>query len=71
MSAREKRELIPLSIAILTVSDTRDENTDRSGALLVQRLTEAGHHLHEKVIVKDDLKTVRQILSASAGSIRS
>jgi len=49
---------VPLGIAILTVSDTRDENTDRSGALLAQRLTEAGHYLYEKVIVKDDLQMI-------------
>lgn len=49
---------MPLGIAILTVSDTRDENTDRSGALLAQRLTEAGHYLYEKVIVKDDLQMI-------------
>ena len=58
MSETEKREFIPLSIAILTVSDTRDESTDRSGALLVQRLTEAGHRLHEKAIVTDDLQAI-------------
>ena len=54
MSVTAQREFMPLSIAILTVSDTRDEHTDRSGALLVQRLTEAGHRLHEKAIVRDD-----------------
>ena len=52
------RELIPLNIAVLTVSDTRDEHTDRSGALLVQRLTDAGHRLHEKAIVRDDLDAI-------------
>ncbi len=49
---------MPLRIAILTVSDTLDESTDESGALLVQRLTEAGHRLHEKAIVKDDLQAI-------------
>ena len=63
MLETEKRELVPLSIAILTVSDTRDENTDRSGALLVQRLTEAGHYLYEKVIVKDDLQMISERVS--------
>lgn len=58
MSETAKRELVPLNIAILTVSDTRDEHTDRSGALLVQRLADAGHHLHEKAIVKDDLEAI-------------
>jgi len=63
MSQTEKREFIPLSIAILTVSDTRDETTDRSGALLVERLTEAGHRLHEKTIVKDDLQAISEQVS--------
>jgi len=63
MSETEKREFIPLSIAVLTVSDTRDEQTDRSGALLVQRLTAAGHRLHEKAIVKDDLQAISERIS--------
>ena len=43
-----KRKFIPLTIAILTVSDSRTESDDKSGNLLVSRLTEAGHLLHEK-----------------------
>ena len=43
---------------MLTVSDTRDESTDRSGALLARRLTECGHRLHRKVIVRDDLDAI-------------
>ena len=54
MPETKARELIPLNIAVLTVSDTRDEQSDRSGALLVQRLTGSGHRLHEKTIVRDD-----------------
>ena len=54
MPGAKQRELIPLNIAVLTVSDTRDEQSDRSGALLVQRLTECGHRLHDKAIVRDD-----------------
>ncbi|MEE8444127.1 MAG: molybdenum cofactor biosynthesis protein B [Alphaproteobacteria bacterium] len=44
----------PVRIAVLTVSDTRTEETDRSGALLVEKLTEAGHLLAGKIIVKDE-----------------
>ncbi len=44
----------PVRIAVLTVSDTRTEETDRSGALLAEKLTEAGHLLADKVIVKDE-----------------
>ena len=58
MQEAKPRGLIPLNIAVLTVSDTRDEVSDRSGALLVQRLTGCGHRLHEKAIVRDDLDAI-------------
>lgn len=58
MPEANARELIPLNIAVLTVSDTRDERSDRSGALLVERLTGSGHRLHEKAIVRDDLDAI-------------
>lgn len=56
-------EFQPLNIAVLTVSDTRDENSDTSGKALVERLTTAGHTLAEKVIVKDDVYQLRAIVS--------
>ncbi len=56
-------EFIPLSIAVLTVSDTRTEETDNSGKSLARMLTSAGHGLHEKVIVKDDIYQIRAVLS--------
>ena len=49
------RPFKPLSIAVLTVSDTRVDANDKSGKLLVERLQAAGHELHEKAIVKDDI----------------
>jgi molybdenum cofactor biosynthesis protein B len=49
----------PLRIAVITVSDTRDEQTDKSGALLAQRLQEAGHELAGKAIVRDDVEAIR------------
>jgi molybdenum cofactor biosynthesis protein B len=63
MSASEPREIAPLAIAVLTVSDTRDETTDKSGALLVARLRAAGHRLAEKAIVRDDVYAIRAIVS--------
>jgi molybdenum cofactor biosynthesis protein B len=57
------RDLVPLNIAVLTVSDTRDEITDKSGALLVERLKSAGHRLAEKAIVRDDIYAIRAIVS--------
>jgi len=44
----------PLHVAVLTISDTRNEATDKSGALLVEKLTEAGHIVCEKAIVRDE-----------------
>lgn len=49
----------PLNIAVLTVSDTRSEETDTSGALLAQRLTTAGHRLAAKAIVTDDVLAIQ------------
>lgn len=49
----------PLNIAVLTISDTRDEESDRSGALLVERLTNAGHYCADKDIVPDDVDAIR------------
>lgn len=57
------RELKPLGIAVLTVSDTRDERTDKSGALLAERLEAAGHRLVEKRIVGDDVYAIRAAVS--------
>lgn len=48
----------PLRIAVLTVSDTRDETTDKSGVLLAERLTAAGHELVGKAIVPDDADAI-------------
>ncbi len=50
----QSAKFIPVRIAVMTVSDTRNEETDTSGATLVERLTKAGHILADKIIVKDD-----------------
>lgn len=50
----EMRAFVPVSIAVLTVSDSRRLEDDKSGDLLVSRLTEAGHHLADRAIVTDD-----------------
>lgn len=54
---------LPLPIAVLTVSDTRTEAEDKSGKLLVERLTAAGHILADKQIVTDDIYRVRAVVS--------
>jgi len=58
------REFIPLNIAVLTVSDSRTEQTDTSGALLVERLEAAGHHKADKRIEPDDMFRIRATVSA-------
>ena len=58
------REFIPLNIAVLTVSDSRTEETDTSGALLVERLEAAGHSKADKCIEPDDMFRIRATVSA-------
>ncbi len=59
----ENTEFKAINIAILTVSDTRTEETDSSGKLLVERLTQHGHALAEKVILMDDRYQLRAQVS--------
>ncbi|MEO8902871.1 MAG: molybdenum cofactor biosynthesis protein B [Polyangiaceae bacterium] len=54
----------PLRIAIITVSDTRTLDTDKSGGLLMEQLLAAGHMIAQRRIVKDDLDTIRSAFSA-------
>lgn len=58
-----EREFKPLNIAVMTVSDTRTEETDKSGNTLVKLLTEAGHALADKQIVPDDVYRIRALVS--------
>ncbi len=51
-----------VNIAVLTVSDTRTEENDKSGDTLVERLINAGHLLAEKRIVKDELSLLKETL---------
>ncbi|NBP95791.1 MAG: molybdenum cofactor biosynthesis protein [Gammaproteobacteria bacterium] len=61
--SQSPRELIPVPIAVMTVSDSRTEADDKSGKLLVDRLISAGHSLVEKVIVPDDVFQIRAVAS--------
>lgn len=53
-----------LNMAVLTVSDTRDEDSDISGKTLAALLQEAGHHLVAKQIVMDNIYAIRAVVSA-------
>ncbi|MCP5382847.1 MAG: molybdenum cofactor biosynthesis protein, partial [Kordiimonadaceae bacterium] len=54
-----EREFLPLNIAILTLSDSRSLENDISGQVLVDKLTEAGHILADRAIIKDDKDALR------------
>src|SRR6202162_2604460 len=58
------RPFIPLSIAVLAVSDTRDLDQDKSGATLAERVEGAGHKLTARAIVKDEVKAIRAKVKA-------
>lgn len=58
-----EKQWVPIKIAVLTVSDSRTEADDTSGNALVERLTEAGHTLAEKLILADDKYKIREAVS--------
>ncbi len=60
----ESRTFHPLRIAVLTVSDTRTDETDTSGRLLAERLAAAGHELAARAIVGDDVEAIRRQVRA-------
>ncbi len=53
------RSFEALNIRILTVSDSRNLDTDRSGALLEELCTQAGHHVGKREVVRDEIETIR------------
>ena len=53
------RSFIPLRIAVLTVSDTRSIDDDKSGATLAERIVAAGHTVAARAIVADDVEKIR------------
>ena len=60
----ENRQFVPLKIAVLTVSDTREVGDDKSGAMLIERIRAAGHVVAERSIAKDEVKAIRQRVKA-------
>ncbi|WP_121630187.1 molybdenum cofactor biosynthesis protein B [Tropicibacter alexandrii] len=60
----QSKDFIPVRIAILTVSDTRGLAEDRSGDTLVARLTEAGHVLADRKIIRDERAEIADQLRA-------
>jgi molybdenum cofactor biosynthesis protein B len=60
----EAAPFAPVKIAVLTISDTRDEESDTSGNLLAERVTGAGHRLAERTIVPDDIDAIQGRIKA-------
>jgi molybdenum cofactor biosynthesis protein B len=60
----ESKPFIPVRIAVLTVSDTRDQSQDRSGDVLVERLEKAGHILADRTIIRDERDEISAQLKA-------
>jgi molybdenum cofactor biosynthesis protein B len=60
----QTRPFRPLNIGVLTVSDSRSPAEDRSGDLLVERLTRAGHHLAARALVRDDASRIADQLES-------
>src|SRR5689334_19503407 len=58
------REFVALKIAVLTVSDTRSLDEDKSGATLAERIQKAGHTLADRAIVTDDVEKIRARVKA-------
>lgn len=58
----ESRPFIPVNIAVLTISDSRTAEDDRSGDMLAGRAEAAGHHVVARTIVRDDLPSIAEQL---------
>ncbi|WP_374573925.1 molybdenum cofactor biosynthesis protein B [Phenylobacterium sp.] len=64
----ETKPFTPVRIAVLTISDTRDAESDTSGDVLAGRITGAGHELAGRAIVRDDVAQIREQVKAWAAS---
>jgi molybdopterin adenylyltransferase len=60
----ESKSFVPLRIAVLTVSDTRSSNDDKSGATLAERIAKAGHGVAARAIVTDEVEKIRAQVKA-------
>ena len=60
--SEEKDKFISLKIGIITVSDTRNAKNDTSGAYLSEAIKQSGHEISKRVIVKDSIEQIRNIL---------
>ncbi|MAV31975.1 MAG: molybdenum cofactor biosynthesis protein B [Deltaproteobacteria bacterium] len=58
-----KNNSVLLNISVVTVSDTRTQQTDESGSVLVKRVAEFGHKVYSKEIIPDDVYELRAVIS--------
>ena len=58
------REFLPVNIALLTISDTRKLENDKSGNILEERICKAGHRVVQRLIIKDEKASIIEQLSA-------
>ena len=67
----EAQTLVPVRVAVLTISDTRDEESDTSGQILIDRVRAAGHEAPERAVVRDEVAAIRGIVNRwiDAGSV--
>ncbi len=61
--SEKTKPFIPLNICVLTVSDTRNSENDTSGQMLCDGLSQAGHRLFSRDLVKDDIYHIRAVVS--------
>ncbi len=60
----DSRPFLPVNIAVMTVSDTRTEDTDKSGKILTERIRDAGHNIVARAIVRDEVDRITAQLKA-------
>ena len=56
-------KFISINIALITISDTRNEENDKSGKLLQSRITDLGHVVSKKLIISDNIDQIKKTLS--------
>ena len=64
MKTESIKKFIPVNIAVLTISDTRNESNDTSGNILVNKIKELGHTVVSKKILKDDKEQIKKNILA-------
>lgn len=69
MSTQEHKMKAPKSVncKVITVSDTRDKDTDKSGRLMIEMLEDAGHKIVDYIVVKDEAGAIKEAIMLGAG----